>query len=292
MSPVAEPPGLAAVRARARRGELAAAEAGARELHAAQPPESPGRGATAHLLGGIAFETGRLAEAEECFEEALRVAHAQEDLGLAARATTNLASIAHLHGKDTLALGLYRSALSVWEREGHDVGIAQAAHNLALLHRQAGRPDLARPFAERAVRAATRAGNASLEGVARMGLVELLLADGSFVSAAAELARARRVATAASDAIGVAEACRLDGLLALADGRTALALRHAVQGRRRALRAGAAHCAAECAELAFKASRRLRRERRARAYYQAAEAAYLRMAALPAVRRLEACAAP
>ncbi len=65
----------------------------------------------ANLLGGVAFEQGRLDDAEARFEETLRRAHVLNDAQMAARASNNLGSLVHLQGKGALAVNLYRSAL-------------------------------------------------------------------------------------------------------------------------------------------------------------------------------------
>ena len=81
--------------------------------------------------------------AEGHFERAhprpLLAAPALRHAGLAAKASNNLASIAHLRGKLTLADELYRSALLVYRREGDHLGVAQTEHNLGLLLRMESR---------------------------------------------------------------------------------------------------------------------------------------------------------
>ena len=72
----------------------------------------------ANLLGGVAFEQGRLDDAEARFEETLRRAHVLNDAQMAARASNNLGSLVHLQGKDALAVNLYCSALHVYRMQG------------------------------------------------------------------------------------------------------------------------------------------------------------------------------
>ena len=84
-----------AARDAARRGslreadELAATAAGRVEQGTREAAQ------LANIRGGIAFELGELDRAEGWFEQAMRLA-GREDPVLAAKATTNLGSIAHL----------------------------------------------------------------------------------------------------------------------------------------------------------------------------------------------------
>lgn len=278
---------LTAVRAMARRGDLVEADRRAVALRNRTPAGSPARGEAAHLCGSIAFEQGRIEEAERHFEEAISIARGAGDAALTARATTNLGSIAHLRGKDTLALSLYRSAMIAWRGLGHAAGVAQVSHNLALVFREQGDLGAAAAAATRAVRAARESGDTALEGTVRLGNVEQALAEGAIGRATVELDHARRCAEAARDGLGQAEAARLEGAIALAEGRFATALRRAGLGQRRALRLGGLQCASECAELAFQASRMLRRVRSAQRFYHSAALGYARLSARPALRRLE-----
>lgn len=285
--PAPAPEEFEAVRDRARRGDLAAAGREAAAVFDRTVEGSPERGEAAQLLGGIAFELGRLGEAERHFEAAMTAARASGDAHLAARASTNLGSIAHLRGKDTLAINLYRSALLVWQGLGHSSGIAQASHNLALVFRQQGDLGAAASASARAVRAACLSGDPGLEGTVRLGEAEVALAVGALDRATIELQAARRCAEAAGDGLGRAEVARIEGAIALARGQYATALRRAGLGQRRALRLGGLQCASECAELAFRASVLLRRVRSARRFYEAAALGYARLSAHPALRRLE-----
>lgn len=286
--PVPVPAEFDAVRELARRGDLGAAAQQAAVLFNRTPDGSEERGEAAQLLGGIAFEQGRLEEAERHLEEAMRVARARGDVRLAARASNNLASIAHLRGKETLAISLYRSAMLVWQSEGDAAGVAQASHNLGLVFRQQGDLAAAASASARAVRAACLSGDTALEGTVRLGQAEVALAEGALDRAGIELNAARRCAEAAGDGLGQAESARLEGAIALAAGQFATALRRAGLGQRRALRLGGLQCAAECAELAYRASLMLRRARSARHFYQAAVMGYAALPAGPALRRLEA----
>lgn len=279
---------LSEVRTLARRGDLDEAGRRAVALRDRTPDGSLARGEAAHLLGGIAFEQGRIEEAERHFEEAITIARARGDAALVARATTNLGSIAHLRGKETLAISLYQSAMGAWRGIGHAAGMAQVAHNLALVFRERGDLAAAAEAATCAVRAACESGDTALEGTVRMGQVEVALAEGALGRATTELAHARRCAETARDGLGQAEVARLEGAIALAEGRFATALRRAGLGQRRALRLGGIHCASECAELAYRASRLLQRARSARHFYQAAALGYAELSARPALRRLEA----
>ena len=141
----------------------------------------------ANLLGGVAFEQGRLDDAEARFEETLRRAHLLNDAQMAARASNNLGSLVHLQGKDALAVNLYCSALHVYRMQGDRLGTAQTCHNLALAYRLEGRFVEALDANHQAVEAAEQAGDQALLALTRMGRAETWLEWGEPTKAETEL---------------------------------------------------------------------------------------------------------
>lgn len=270
----------------ARRGELALAR---RRIEAAlsdSDADSCRRVQLLNLMGGIAFEQGRLDTAEAAFEEVMRLARAAGAANLAARAANNLASIAHVRGKEHLAISLYESSLQVWRLTGDATGEAQTSHNLALVYRESGDLPAAAGESERAVAAARRSGDYALEGLTRMGRAEVALSRGDLPAAKADLAVANRLSKRTADALGIAEGARIAGAIALAEGRFTVALRAATRGYRMASRVGGLQVATECAELSYRAGTMLRRARLARRFYRTAFDGYRALGATPALRRL------
>lgn len=271
--------------AAARRGELQAAEKLARQVYR-DASDSSLVTRLANLLGGIAFEAGRLDEAERWLEEVIRRAGPGIDPRMAARASNNLASIAHLRGKRHLALSLYQSALHIWSELGDRLGEAQTAHNLGIVAREEGELEEASLHAERAVSAASRTGDPGLEGLALMGRAEIALAYGDGTAARIDLAAARALVRQAGDAGGLVDADRLAARIALAEGRPREALRAAQAGYAEASRLGMSQLAGECAELCALASRRLLPAERVAGYRAEATRRYAALGARALLRRL------
>ncbi|MBK8005541.1 MAG: tetratricopeptide repeat protein [Gemmatimonadetes bacterium] len=259
----------------ARTGQFGRAEQLALTVLADAPIDGCVQARAANLLGGIAFEQGRLHEAEERFELVLRQGRLIRDGELVARAANNLASIAHMRGKPQLAASLYQGALGVWRRLGHEAGVAQTCHNLALLAREGGAHERAAELAEEAVAAASRTSDVALQSLVRVGRAEAALALSDFAAAHANVECARRLARASGDWLGVADGRRAEARVALAEGRPGAALRAALAGYHRARRLGATHVATECAELAGQAAAQLRRHPNAERFYRLAHEGYL-----------------
>lgn len=236
----------------ARRGNHAEAEELARRLRAVTTDQTL-LVRLANLLGGIAFERGRLDEARGWLDAVVVGAPDTAEPLLAARATNNLASIAHLRGERELAVGLYRSALAAWEHVGDATGVAQCCHNLGIVAGEAGAESEALGYADRAVEAARITTDLALLGLVLLGRAERRLSAGALPSARADLAEAAELARGAGDSLGIAEADRLAGLVALAEGRPEEALRLARFAYRRANLLGATLLAADCAELCARA---------------------------------------
>jgi hypothetical protein len=62
----------------------------------------------------------------------LELARQLDDTLMAAHASNNLASVAHLRGEPETSLSLYRVALLAYQRLGDRRGTAQTYHNLGL----------------------------------------------------------------------------------------------------------------------------------------------------------------
>ncbi len=212
-----------------------------------------------NLLGAIAFERGSVAEAENRFGEALRLAQDLDDSLVAARASNNLASVAHLRGRPDLALSLYRSAMLAYQRLGDRRGTAETYHNLALTFRHMAAWSDAEDAATEAVRHATMAGEDALLALTLMGQAEIHLAKGDSRLARPELDRARTLTERAGDELGTAEVGRLRALLALADERWSDAHTEAEMARDVAARVGSTLLHAECAFASARALERLGR---------------------------------
>jgi tetratricopeptide (TPR) repeat protein len=239
---------LLAATAAARVGEFALAETLSDAALGAfdESEDRQGRVRTLNLLGGIAFERGRLAEAETHYREVAQLARRLGDPLLVARAWNNLANIAHLRGQTAAARELYLQALDTFERQEDVRGIAQTRHNLGLVFRELGDRERAEQHATEAVLVAGRASDPGLHAVTFLGRAELLLAYGELTGALRDLRDGYALATRAGDRFAIADAHRLQALLALRRGNFQVAQAQASLGYQRAVEIGAPVLAAEC----------------------------------------------
>jgi tetratricopeptide (TPR) repeat protein len=239
-----------------------------------------------NLLGAVAWEAGQVGDAERCFGTALELAHGLDDSLMTARASNNLASVAHLTGRPDLALSLYRTALLSYQRLGDRRGMAETSHNLGIAFRQLGQWTDAERAAEEAVRHADQSGDAALRGLALVGLAELHLELKAWPLAEREIERAAFLAADGKDPIGVAEAGRLRALLHLGLGHAVAALREALAARDEAHRLGTALLEAECTSVAARAARALGNGDQAEGLRAEAEAGLTRLGAAGLLERL------
>ncbi len=244
-----------------RQGNLpgAAALAAAAEARFRARGDADGRMRAENLLGAVAFETGQVGQAERYFGAALELAHGLDDSLMTARASNNLASVAHLTGRPELALSMYRTALLAYQRLGDRRGMAETSHNLGIAFRQLRQWTEAERAAEQAVRHADQLADAALRGLALVGLAELHLELKAWPLAEREIERAAALAADGDDPIGVVEAARLSALLEFGRGNAEAALRNALAARFEARGLGSALLEAECATVAARAARQLGR---------------------------------
>jgi tetratricopeptide (TPR) repeat protein len=246
--------------------------------------DDDGRIRSLNLLGVIAYEKGKLHEAQQCFSETLRLARDLRDTMMVARSSNNLASVAYLQGDTRESLTLFRSALLSYQRLGDRRGTAESYHNLGIIFREMEEWKDAETASAEAVRHAELVGERSLVGVAVTGRAEVSLSQGEFSMARQELGLAGRLAREASDELGIVEVGRVRALLSHQEGDFEAAALEADQARSSAEQLHAAVLQAECAAVAARALRALGRN--SLAEVRRAEAIRL-FQAQGAARRLE-----
>lgn len=249
--------------------------------------DADGRMRALNLLGAQGFERGRLDDAERCFDEALRLARELDDPALAARASNNLASVAHLRGRPDLALGLYRGALLAFQRLGDRRGVAETWHNLGLAFRQLAEWREAQHAAGEAVRHAELVGDRALMALATAGRAEVELERGKLELAQQMIERASRLAAEGGDELGAAEVGRLRALLLLSLGEPHAAYVEAELARVTAVRLESVLLAAECAAVMACALRRLGRDEEAGRRRAEAVTAFAQLGATTLLERFE-----
>lgn len=177
-----------------------------------------------NMIGVADFQLGALEKAGPEFERAVELGQQDGDDLLVARATNNLGMIANIRAQRERALGLYSVAVAAYQRLGDVMGLAQCHHNMAITFRDAGDLESADEHELRAIEFAREAANPLLIAQARLGRAEISLrkGDAAFAEAAAE--RAAEQFAALPEPIQEADALRLVGVAALAQGKWDVAM--------------------------------------------------------------------
>jgi tetratricopeptide (TPR) repeat protein len=229
---------------------------------------------SSHLLGAIAFERGRIREAERRF---LAVAHLAEGAGkpgYVARSALALGRVSHLRGEYNRAASLHQRALDVSEQIDDVRGIAEACHLLGTSLREAGDGAEAGGYAMRAVEAAERAGAPGLLAMTLLGRAALKLAWDEFDCALEDIHRAELLAWSEGNEPHRLEAERLTALIALRRGDPVEAHRRACRVCVRAADAQLALLAADARAIVSQALKAMGRHTEAVAAREAATVAF------------------
>src|SRR4051812_8073295 len=246
-----------------------------------------GRMRALNLLGAIYWEHGQIGEAERCFAEALRLARQLDDSLMLARASNNVASVAHLQGRSDEAAALFRGALLAYQRLGDRRGTAETYHNLGFAYRQAGEWRESEAATQNAVRHAEVVGEPGLLALVLGAKAELSVERDDTALAERELERAVRYAVEASDAIGRAEVQRVEALNALHQRSWEVALYHARTARTVAVEHESALLAAECAGIAARALKALAKVEEANVWRAQAEGGFRPLGARWPLQRVQ-----
>ena len=171
-----------------------------------------------NLVGICLFELGRNDAAGGRFEELLELSSDGGDEEFAGRACNNLGMLANIRGERDHALAWYGRAVASYQRLGYTRGLAQTHHNLGISYRDLGFDRDADTHFGRAVELSEEAGLEDVMALAeaeRAGL-RVRWRDGRLAGEMARraLERFRRI----SDPTGAAQAIRILGLAALAEG--------------------------------------------------------------------------
>ena len=119
-----------------------------------------------NTLGGIMLTTGRLEEAREKFEEALKLGGTCREL--AARAEQNLGILANIQGDYDEATSRYRRSLEAYDAARNEQGCAIAYNNLGMVSADRGQWDKAHRYFRESRTIAERVGDLHLRA---LGLV-------------------------------------------------------------------------------------------------------------------------
>lgn len=198
-----------------------------------------------NLLGAIAFERGKIKDADKHFAAVADLAERHGRARFTARGANNLGNVASLRGEQGIACGFYQRALEVFEMLGDTRGIAEACHNMALELHRAGAQAPAREANHRAVESARMVGEGSLIALTLLGRAELRIECGALEDAREDIERAERLAWDDGNEPRRLEAERLLAVIALRSGDPAEAHRRAALVQARAAEAQLAVLAAE-----------------------------------------------
>jgi len=172
-----------------------------------------------------------------------------EDTRIAPHILQNLASVAHIQGRTLEALARYREAITMYQSDGNDRGLAEAYHNIGLVQRQEKGWSEALEAVRHAMRHALVAAETSLLALVHLGSAELDLDVGEFERAQGQIDAAGQLLEGVQDQLGKAELERVSARMALAQGNPEEAHSRAVAGEAVAASGGSPILQSECAAI-------------------------------------------
>lgn len=218
--------------------------------HSRRTDDAGGRMRALSLLGALAFERGSLDDAQAELLEALELARRLGDRLVGPRILNNLASVAHVRGRIPEALERYHEAITMYQGDRNDRGLAETYYNIGLVQRQEKAWSEAHESLRRAMRHALVVAEASLQALVHMGSAELYLDQADFQRAQEHIDVAGQLLGGVQDQLGEAELERVRARLELEQGNPEEAHRHASAGEAMAASGGNPLLESECAAVA------------------------------------------
>lgn len=178
-------------------------------------PDDEWRGVASMCLGGLAWSQGRLQDAEDHIQEAIRLNKATGRLRSLAAGVGNLGLVYKARNDLVTAEQLCRQANEIARKSGSAAAMATSLGNLGVIEKMKGRLEEAKVCISEALAMEERSGH--LEGIANqlgnLGLVELSL--GNAAGASGLLARVLAIESHLGRAHGLANAHNALGLLSM-----------------------------------------------------------------------------
>jgi len=240
-----------------------------------------------NLAGAILFELGDLEGAEERFSDQLELARERADEEMSGRATNNLGAIASLRGEHERAISLFRLSLPAYQKVGFLQGLAQADHNLGIVHRDLGYWREAERHYRGAQRHARQLGDERLAAMARVGQAEIAFRRGDARFAEVEGRRSLQIFVQLGDELGRGDALRLLGSIAMWQSRLGEAQQHLEQALELARRYSNPLLEAEVLEERGELHLKMGQVALARADLEAAAVTYRRLGAAKRLRQAQ-----
>jgi eukaryotic-like serine/threonine-protein kinase len=169
-------------------------------------------------IGNIYFERGELPAAYTEYTRALDFGTQSGDLELEARAANNVALVDSVQGRKERAVEYFGRSLERFRALGRDDAVAQLDQNIGQVYLELGNWAEARNSFARCMQQCERTGQDALLAVACLDAAEANLKLGALSQAAAAAERALSLARERDDAVGIANAMRVQASLAAADG--------------------------------------------------------------------------
>ncbi len=210
-----------------------------------------------NLLGAVAFERGSLDDAEAHLFEALKLCRRLDDRYMGPRILTNLASLAPVQGRVSEALERYHEAITMYQGDGNERGLAETYHNIGLVQLQEKAWSEAHKAVRHAMRHAHVVAEPSLLALVHTGSAELYIDVGEFQRAQEQVDVAGQLLGGVRDKLGGAELERVRARLELEQGNPEEAQRHASAGEAVAASGGSPLLESECAAVGAVALQRL-----------------------------------
>ncbi len=210
-----------------------------------------------NLLGAVAFERGSLDDAEAHLFEALKLCRRLDDRYMGPRILTNLASLAHVQGRVSEALERYHEAITMYQGDGNERGLAETYHNIGLVQLQERAWSEAHKAVRHAMRHARVVAEPSLLALVHTGSAELYIDVGEFQRAQEQIDVAGQLLGEVRDKLGGAELEKVRARLELEQGNPEEAQRHAAAGEAVAASGGSPLLESECAAVGAVALQRL-----------------------------------
>lgn len=179
-----------------------------------------------NIVGTNMAEQGLLKEAQSCFSTALTNSENAGEKLLSATIFMNLGNLQNILGNCDEALNFHRRALSLFERSGNLLRIAEAHHNIGMSHITKDELRNAKLAFDKSLEYSMRISSPGLMGLSKLGKATVCLLEGDLALALALCNQAHAHFALTNDRLSIADQYKVKGMILRETNKFDLAAMH------------------------------------------------------------------
>lgn len=166
-------------------------------------------------MGALYFEEGEMEQSLSCYKKAYKTAVKLNENKLKATLLSNMGIVFSVSGDIRKATLCYKKSLTQHKKIGNLLGVSQVYHNLGMAMRALERYQMAIGYFKRSITLSRKLGEKNLQAISLLSLSDVLIHMNEKKGISQYINQALKYLKEQGDNLGIAEAWKLKGILAM-----------------------------------------------------------------------------